>query len=221
MTQHQPDPDRRLLVAAFPMPTSTELSTAYDNLFQAVNGDAETRRRLGNPALLPRPWIPASCTERRLRAELWRWLDDVVTWLNEQYVWDPSTGMIPSCWPQHPHLVNEIAVLADQRRRAALDLTSSSLEEWHRYCLPNFVDRLQRRMRTGCDEKHTSWPAKPRHDRHHRTGRLRVDAFNDDLEALPPPDWGAGEQRMDEATLPLRLAADHGEIIDPETGETR
>jgi hypothetical protein len=26
---------------------------------------------------------------------------------------------IPACWPQHPHLVHGVSVLADQRRRAS------------------------------------------------------------------------------------------------------
>ena len=36
-------------------------------------------------------------------------------------LWDAST-VIPSCWPHHPHLVHEIAVLADQRRKAGAPL---------------------------------------------------------------------------------------------------
>jgi hypothetical protein len=43
-----------------------------------------------------------------------------------------SPPVIPGCWPQHPHLVHEIAVLADQRRRAGTARTSDVLEEWHR-----------------------------------------------------------------------------------------
>lgn len=204
------------------MPTSPALRTAYHNLFiGGGGGTAEDRRTLGDPGLLPRPWIPATCTDRALRAALWVWLDDVVTWLNHQCVWDPAAGMIPPCWPQHPHLVNEIAVLADQRRRAHLDTTSSSLEEWHRYCLPNFHSRLQARLRNGCDEKHTPWPAQPRHERHTRGHRARLDMFNADLATTtatqadpePPPAAAAS------STPPLRLASDHGETIDPITGE--
>lgn len=205
---HQP----HSLTAEFPMPTSTSLASAYQNLYLAATGADDVRVQLGNPANLPRPWIPASCTERRLRAELWSWLDDVATWLNEQYTWDPAAGMIPPCWPHHPHLVNELAVLADQRRRAALDLTSSSLEEWHRYCLPNFYSRLQARMRTGCDEKHTPWPAQPRHDRHRRQTGQRLDAFNNDLTAL---DTTGDSDRAGEPGPTLRLATDNGETVDP------
>ena len=222
------------LVMAFPMPTTDELSKAYLELHQAAHGEAESKRRLGNPANLPRPWDPPTCTTRRLRAELWSWLDNVVTWLNHEYVWDPAAGLIPACWPLHPHLVHEIAVLADQRRRAGLDLTSGSIEEWHRYCLPAFYERFKARLHNGCDERHSPWPAQPRHDRHQRHATLRTDAFNSDLDSLndtppqqtpadePPPPTQDQEppDDLDIVKPPvLRLAADNGETINPVTGE--
>ncbi|MCC6497164.1 MAG: hypothetical protein IT193_13005 [Propionibacteriaceae bacterium] len=154
------------LALPFPMPDTTELARAYRELNMAVNGDDATKKKIGDPGLLPRPWDPPTCNKPALRAELWVWLDAVVTWFNHEYVWDPAAGMIPPCWPQHPHLVHEIAVLADQRRRAALDPTSSSLEEWHRYGAPNFLDRMRKRMKNGCDEHHQAWPAQGRFERH-------------------------------------------------------
>jgi hypothetical protein len=66
--------------------------------------------------LLPRPWEPATCRTPQLRRQLWLWLDAVVDWLLTD-VWE-ATDTIPACWPEHPHLVHQIAVLADQRRRA-------------------------------------------------------------------------------------------------------
>lgn len=206
------------------MPTGAALRSAYDNLYLAANGDVQTRQALGPPADLARPWIPATCTNRQLRAELWAWLEDVATWINHQYVWDPAAGIIPACWPLHPPLVHELAVLADQRRRAHHDLTSNTLEDWHRNCLPNFLNRLQSRTRTGCDEKHNPWPAQPRHDRHARNARQRLDDFNADLNCLPLPAESdpADDQRGQPApwNAALRLAADHGEIVDLETGES-
>jgi len=89
----------------------------------------------------------------------------VVVWHNHEYVWDPRTA-IPSCWPQHPHLVHEIAVLADQRRRAGHALSSDLLEDWHRYSLPAFADRLQARLREHCLDSHGTWPAQGRYTRH-------------------------------------------------------
>lgn len=226
MTDQQPARQPTPMVTRFPMPTGAALGNAYDNLYLAANGDAQTRASLGPPGALPRPWIPATCTNRQLRGELWAWLDDVATWINHQYVWDPAAGIIPACWPLHPPLVQELAVLADQRRRASLDLTSGTLEDWHRTCLPNFLVRLQSRTRTGCDEKHNPWPAQPRSDRHKRAARQRLDAFNADIDALPPV---CAEMEDDESgpspeearwIASLRLAAQDGETIDFETGET-
>ena len=105
---------------------------------------------LGDIHELPRPWEPESCPPK-LRGEIWAWLDQVVDWLNTDYCWDPD-GLIPACWPHHPHLVHELAVLADQRRLAGQAFTSDLLEEWHRYTLPSFHDRLRSRLRSHCDE---------------------------------------------------------------------
>jgi hypothetical protein len=85
--------------------------------------------------LLPRQWEPASCRTPQLREQLWSWLAAVVDWLVTEYVWEVA-DTIPACWPQHPHLVNELAVLAGQRRRAGHALNSDTLEEWHRYSCP-------------------------------------------------------------------------------------
>ena len=62
-------------------------------------------------AQLPRPWDPATCTGR-LREELWAWLDQVAIWINEQHLWNVARPGIPECWPAHPHLVHDLAVLA-------------------------------------------------------------------------------------------------------------
>jgi hypothetical protein len=53
----------------------------------------------------------------------------VVTWLNHEYVGDDA-DVVPPCWPQHPHLMHEIAVLADQAPPRSQALTSDALEEW-------------------------------------------------------------------------------------------
>ena len=156
----------RPLALPFPLPDGPELRAAYWDLHLAAHGDDETKARIGDPSLLPRPWDPPTCRKRQLRTELWEWLDEVVNWFNSEYVWDPTAGMIPPCWPQHPHLVHEIAVLADQRRRAGIDTSSNSLEEWHRYTVPAFLDRLRQRVRSHCDEHHQPWPARARHISH-------------------------------------------------------
>ena len=158
-----PERDASLAVA-FPAPGPL-IEAAYLDLYLAVEGEDLDQDAVGDPDLLPRPWDPPTCRDPELRAELWDWLDAVVIWLNHEYVWDP-TGMIPPCWPQHPHLVHEIAVLADQRRRAGTALDSNALEEWHRYSLPGFHERMRGRLKTHCEQDHQPWPARSRHLRH-------------------------------------------------------
>lgn len=179
----QPHPPR-LMVQPFPRP-GRQLQLAYRELNLASNGTPEQKKQIGNPAGLPRPWEPGSCHDADLRHQLWEWLDQVVTWLNHEYTWG-TTDMIPSCWPLHPHLVWEIAVVADQRRRAGLATTSDALEEWHRYCLPAFIDRMRTRIRSGCEEGHQPWPGRSRHNQH--TGaqetKAREDRYASDLDAL-------------------------------------
>lgn len=205
------------LVLPFPPPNSSELRKAYNELFLAVNGDEATKKRIGNPAKLPRPWDPPTCLKPELRRELWAWLDEVVTWFNHEYVWDHNAGMIPACWPQHPHLVHEIAVLADQRRRAGLDPTSSALEEWHRYGVPGFLERLKTRTKNSCDEHHTGWPTEARHRR--QVSRMAVNErarlFVDDVSASTPTN-----PEPDPAPRTLHIVrSPSGEFIDPNTGE--
>ncbi|RYV50995.1 hypothetical protein [Pengzhenrongella frigida] len=140
---------------------------AYAELDLAGGGGTlQQRNALGDPRLLARPWDPATCVDPQLRAELWQWLEQVVAWLNHEYAWD-ADAMIPTCWPRHPHLVHDLAVIADLRRRSGLALTADALEEWHRYALPSFVDRMRQRLRQHCqDGGHQPWPAQGRHTRH-------------------------------------------------------
>ena len=210
----------RLLAQPFPLPDTPKLRAAYEDLNGAANGDATTKIRIGDPAVLPRPWDPPSCTDPTLREELWHWLDKVVDWFNTEYVWDHTGGaIIPACWPLHPHLVHEIASLADQRRRAGVDLTSNSLEEWHRYTVPDFTERLKQRTRTLCDEEHKPWPARSRHNRTMSPAakRQRQAAFASDVEEL---DQNVAELEEALAGPPrLHLVDDYGNHIDSVTGE--
>ena len=158
---------------------------AYRELNIAANGRAEQIKAIGDPRLLPRPWDPPTCRTTQLREQVWGWLEDVVTWLNLEYVWDVG-AVIPCCWPQHPHLVHEIAVLADQRRGAGAALTSDGLEEWHRYALPAFVDRMRARIKDHCEEGHQGWPARSRYARHtsEPTSRDRTNIYSGDAQTV-------------------------------------
>jgi hypothetical protein len=134
---------------------------------------------------LSRPWDRGTCHTPQLRREVWLWLEAVVTSLNHEHVWDVA-DVIPTCWPQHPHLVHETAVLADQRDRAGQALTNDPLDEWHRHSPPSFIERMRSRLRNHCQEDHQSWPAKGRYTRHigEATCRRRMDAYAADVRAL-------------------------------------
>ena len=177
------DPGRSL-VRPFPE-VGPLMRVAYRELGILANGSEQQIRALGDPARLPRPWDPATCRHPDLRAEVLAWLEAVVEWVNHEHVWD-AAAVIPPCWPHHPHLVRELAVLADQRRRAGAALTSDLLEDWHRSTLPGFLDRMRARLRNHCDEGHQAWPAKGRHIRHtERACRAeRAEAFTADVNTL-------------------------------------
>lgn len=170
------------MVWEFPRP-GPALTNAYREIAMAIHGTDEQKNALGEPNSLPRPWEPATCRTPVLREQLWDWLDQVVTWLNHEYVWDPAPA-IPPCWPSHPHLVHEIAVLADQRRRAGRALTSDALEEWHRYSLTMFRDRMGAGLRDHCTDGHQAWPARSRHAAHVDDARAgsRSERFKRDLQ---------------------------------------
>jgi hypothetical protein len=177
-------PHSSVLIQPFPQPGRL-VQLAYRELDLAASRQQDHLLPLRDQGNLPRPWDPATCRTPQLRKEVWSWLEAVVTWLNREYVWDVG-DVIPPCWPQHPHLVHEIAVLADQRQRAGQALTSEPLEEWQRYSLPLFTDRMRTRLRNHCQEDHQSWPAKGRYTRHiaEATRRWRVDACNADARAF-------------------------------------
>lgn len=150
-----------LVVRPFPEPVEL-VAGAYAALRISAGMSEEIRQELAEARRLPKPWLPATCTEPALRADLWKWLEQVVIWLNHEYTWG-TKPMIPACWPLHPHIVNELAVLADRRRRAELDPNSDALEVWHRFSLSGFVQRMRERLEGQCDGgQHKDWPGKPR-----------------------------------------------------------
>lgn len=214
---HDQPPQPRPLIEAFPTP-GRRVEQAYRELDIAMHGSTEETMLLGSPRVLPRPWDPPTCADPQLRAEIWAWLEKVVTWLNREYAWDAG-GTIPACWPQHPHLVHEIAGLADQRRRAGHALTGEALEEWHRYALPAFTDRMLNRMRSHCQDKdHQPWPAQGRHTRHQSepSKAQRAAVFEADIAACapmpaPPPTTGPLLHLVGDD---IRYDLDTGEIVD-------
>lgn len=122
--------------------------------------EADRDKRVDDLAQLPRPWIPGSC-DPELRQHLYAWLDDVARWLNDQYSWQPQT-MVPACWPRHPHLAHELAVLAMLRHQGEQETNPAALNEWHRYSRPLFVERMLAQLDEGCRTRHTTWPGRSR-----------------------------------------------------------
>jgi len=205
-------PDAQPLVAAFPMPDTELALKAYWNLRLAEEGTEEEKEDIGDASRLPRPWDLGACLNPELRAEIWDWLEAFVTWFNHEYVWDPAAGMIPPCWPQHPHLVHDINVLADQRRRAALALTSNPLEEWQRYAVPQFLERTRNRIKQHCDHHHQPSPARTRNADHNSadSSRARGEAYESDVDACTLDAQDCQLQLVDEES---------GRPINPVTGQ--
>lgn len=173
----------RPLLDPFPEP-GPMLQHAYLRLTIAATGSPAERQAVGDPEDLPRPWLPETCTDPRLRRDLWAWLEHVVIWINSQYTWD-TTDMIPTCWPQHPHLIRELATVADQYRRSATAVDSTPLEEWHRYTLPMFTDRMRTRYRQHCDSGHKPSPGAGRQHRHQNSDvAAREHAYQHDVAAF-------------------------------------
>ncbi len=176
----------------FPTPPKS-VRRALDHLRHAEDAGLEPA---GLP-LLDRPWDPAGCSAH-LRAELWPWLDDVAGWLNYAYAWQTASA-VPACWPAHPHLVHELAVLACLRVTAAEATTPHALEEWHRYALPGFTARMGERLGLGCPPgRHADWPARSWAAEYDSppAARARRARFDDDL-AAPPSGSGPTDGRRD------------------------
>ncbi len=216
----RPDHGRQLqprpVIEAFPRP-GRGIEHAYRELHVALHGEDEQKAALGDPAQLARPWDPPSCIDPELRAEIWDWLERVVAWMNREYTWD-TAAMVPPCWPRHPHLVHEVAVIADLRWRAGRALTGEPLEEWHRYALPAFVDRMRQRLKSHCeDNEHQPWPAQGRHARHiaQPAADERSRIFELDLHTLDrDPLSGAPSSSRLRLVDGYRVDVDTGEVLD-------
>lgn len=175
-----------LMVRPFPTP-GPMVRTAMHQLDKAASQediDEEEQARLAD---LPRPWDPGTCLGQT-RIELWAWLGEVARWINEQHLWSVSRPGIPECWPAHPHLIHELASLACARYYAGFGFAPNLHEDWHRYGLPSFLERLRDRIGDGCqpsrhqvrprterDEKHASERVRQGHDQRFRDDVVRAE----------------------------------------------
>ena len=181
-----------MISTEFPVPDRL-VRHAFAQLRVAKSGTlAAKAAELGDvkPADLPLPWDPPSCSAT-LRARVWVWLDRVSAWINHEYSWQ-FDRMIPSCWPAHPHIAHELAVVACLRYDAGCALSPDALEDWHRYALPGFLDRMAGRLGSnGCPPgRHTDWPGRSRHQDFESASadQRRWDAFAADASvSIPRP----------------------------------
>lgn len=172
-----------LMVRPFPEPGPT-IRTAMEQLQQATVEPPADEEELRELAQMPRPWDPGTCTGL-MRSELWAWLDQVAMWVNEEHLWNVTRPGIPECWPAHPHLVHDLAVLACSRYYTSFAVTPAALEDWHRYGLPGFLERLRDRLGDGCQpSKHQPRPRRERDESHAstRVRRGRKQRYRDDVD---------------------------------------
>ena len=194
---------------AFPQPDRL-VRHAFGQLRVARFGtEEEKQEQLGgmNPADLPRPWDPPTCSPA-LRKHVWAWLDRVAAWVNHEYLWTYDR-FIPSCWPAHAHIAHELAVVASLRYDAGFALSADTPEEWHRYALPGFLDRMATRLGSSpCGPgKHNDWPAATRFKDFESPASLerRGKAITNDQQYTAPPRTGRAPKATDlvnGATLP-------------------
>lgn len=149
-----------MMVQPFPAAPQWVRQVMYLLKVSAEQVTAEERARLRG---LDRPWDPSGCSALS-RRQLWPWLDEVAGWINHEYGWQTSRA-IPACWPRHPHLVQELAVLACLRVAAAESTGPQALAEWQRTELPGFLDRMAERLgQMGCQPgRHLDWPGRSRY----------------------------------------------------------
>lgn len=157
------DQEKFEIVAAFPKAPGPVARILRQHVV-VRRGDFDDLAAEGDLRDLPRPWSPSTCKDPAVRAALWNWCDEVAQWINHEYAWRPAK-VIPPCWPQHPHIANELPALAISRLAAEESTGPELLEEWHRHTLPTFFDRMLDRLgESGCRTgKHVDWPAGSRH----------------------------------------------------------
>lgn len=137
-----------LIATPFPAPPGP-VARALDELRLVAGVSDETEYESRRVALLDRPWDPPSCPPE-LRRYVYRWLADVAGWINQEHTWR-TDKIIPICWDLHPHIVHELATVACLRWEATYARTPAAIEEWHRYTLPAFLNRIAERIgETGC-----------------------------------------------------------------------
>ncbi len=151
----------RKMARRFPAPSAL-VRDLFVQLQVAAESPPKSDMDLRELGRLPRPWDPPTCP-REPRRLVYAWLDEVVGWINEEHTWHVER-MIPLCWVEHPHIVHELATVACLRWETECAASTKMLEEWHRFTLPTFLDRIAQRIgSSGCPPgRHQPHPGESR-----------------------------------------------------------
>lgn len=78
------------------------------------------------------------------RQGLFSFLDAFVADFNARYG-EREQMRIPTCWKEHPPLIEEVTTLAASRFEAfaSRNATPGAAQQWHTYTLPAFYDRMR------------------------------------------------------------------------------
>lgn len=90
---------------------------------------------------------------------LWRELTGWVRWIRSRY---PLARRIPSCWADHPEVVEELTALwlAWQAAYTEPDASLTAAADWHDRWLPGFLYRLEHgAFALDCSASHRNRPA--------------------------------------------------------------
>lgn len=210
-----------MVTLPFPQP-GLLVEAAYRALDKVEHGTPDEKRAHKILGHLELPWDPPSCPAA-LRGQVWAWLDAVAGWVNHEYSWGVER-LIPPCWPAHPHIAHELAVLADLRRSAGRETSSGLLEYWHRDVLPMFLERMHLRLAGSCAAGHQDWTAAARYRAFHnevnqaqRQAWFSHDCQTDYPRQAPNLDDNADDAHADD----FDGVDDEGEhlVVDQITGE--
>ena len=147
-------PGRTSIVRAIDVPEWPDLPELVLELLQDIESERDDE-----PAGV-RPWDLAHLPEEA-REPVGQWLHDVARWLNRSYAWQAET-VIPPCWPQHPHIALDLAVLAFGRLLTYQSATTTHPARWHDD-LQAFYHRMGLALGTGAGDcragRHEARPA--------------------------------------------------------------
>lgn len=90
--------------------------------------------------------------------ELWSQLTEWVAWLRHRY---PLAKKVPSCWGEHPEIVEELTALWLAWQQAYTDTNAplTAAAEWHDHWLPGLLHRLEHgAFALSCSTEHTARP---------------------------------------------------------------